>query len=1321
MANQTVTTAVNYDDAAIAGLLNGESIAIDGGTLTINADVRNNQQAAVPGNITISSTLGGILNVDGTNVWELHFNASTGNVPTQNALGSNGVTGAGGATGELTRVWAAGSLTPEPAGGAMPTAGWIKLRSKTGNFANGEVVTLPGGATITLTGAGKRSWIELPGAKSSFLTVPHLGQMNFTGDWYEIGSTDGSDDQILQLPAAFEAPAVQVETAAGSGVYEWWANAAVQWNGQINSTISTSNNVTVTADFTAGAAPAYHHGRRVRELAINSTHTIATELTTNGANISNTNIVFSAYVKKDTRQFCAVVLNMGSIRYGALVDLDAGTITANPSNGVPVNPASSITAINNGWYLVTVSMDKTTTSNMSGIVALSNSGTPVYSSAIPTYTGVATEGLFVGDLALTNGHAVQYVSSTDNRGKFFYGNPNTGELTFAKRTNGTAGLKPANGCKVRIPNIFLTSASSANWDQNEWNYTPSTSNYQFRMTGAGAYKLNNVSSYWQLSSSAAPFSVTLTDSAFSLGITISSAIGPIAINNCVVASTKGSFGVRVTASSAQDTVTFNNSRFVKWLSDTALTISTSNNITIEDCSFELFSTQAGVPTRTTGSNSISMTNVKNVLLDNTASLGGAIAFATSSDVVIKNTRYADLIIGASVTAGTNNALFLSSTSNVIVNHLYPFDDLPDINPVLAFIRITSLSSNISVWNVGTVSAPWICSTANVQQAIQFVTSTGSGFDFKRIYIDGSSTTGISELSTSADITATNIWVDAAESQVHRTQKGLFKGCRWTVSTTPASGVYGTHWDESFTSTTTGQFTIMANEPLPTTTSQCLAQFSSYSGFTGTGSAILKELTDSITWTYPDYALGHTSIANQVSGVSCFNVIGTNTQAFEFSYQIDKNTGSFSAWKHLVNSARQQSGGASGTNTLVIQTADETALIRKPQIGDYIQTVSGILPAGTTISNVSGTSITTDNNFTISASAGELFYFWSDIADEVISPTTGFKLKVKVDVNVASSSNVLSMFFIPTDTNAVDYKTQYPLPYDGAGIISNLESGSRIQIYNETTSTELYNSVVNASSYTFNYYQGTTVSDGDTIRIRISKLGKLPQTLLAIADDIGFAATSNAQEDAIYVLNGIDGSTVTEFTADYPNIDLDINDPDGTTTVQRVYAWLRYVETTVDGIAQWFDVVTATDEVNYEINTDLLDLKLDNTQATPVKIIGGRFYRSDGNTIIETTSGSIQLDPNRVYVIDGISTTQDAYNNLADTFLRRSTANAESSSFGDPLSLKSMYGMVAQGTHNTYVNNNNKLVVTKSDESTQLGTRSITNSPNAQPITGLDSD
>lgn len=76
--------------------------------------------------------------------------------------------------------------------------------------------------------------------------------------------------------------------------------------------------------------------------------------------------------------------------------------------------------------------------------------------------------------------------------------------------------------------------------------------------------------------------------------------------------------------------------------------------------------------------------------------------------------------------------------------------------------------------------------------------------------------------------------------------------------------------------------------------------------------------------------------------------------------------------------------------------------------------------------------------------------------------------------------------------------------------------------------------------------------------------------------------------------------------------------------------------------------------------------------------------------------------------------------IADTVLRRSTANIEASSTGDPINLKSLYGMVAQGVHNTQVAGA-ILTVTKSDDVTVLGTRTVTTNPDAQPIVGIDSD
>jgi len=401
---------------------------------------------------------------------------------------------------------------------------------------------------------------------------------------------------------------------------------------------------------------------------------------------------------------------------------------------------------------------------------------------------------------------------------------------------------------------------------------------------------------------------------------------------------------------------------------------------------------------------------------------------------------------------------------------------------------------------------------------------------------------------------------------------------------------------------------------------------------------MPNVNDSATWTMPYYALGHTGIAQFSYGASTTErwlMTGTNGHNFEFEYQIDTGSG-FSGWKFLFAAPLQSSGGTSGTNTITLNAAHVDALTRKPQIGDLVATPNARLTAGTTITNVTGASnnvLTLSTNFTSTMSAAEAVFFWKDIAAETISPTTGYRLKVKTRVTIAATDNLFSFLRIPFDTTSSAQQTQYPFPFDATGTVGNLLTGSRVQIYNEDTSTELFNGVVSGTSTAYPYYDGIQVSAGDIVRIRVAKLGYLPQTLLAIATATGFAATANQQTDSIYVTNGIDGSTVTEFSPDYPNVQMDVSDPDGVTTVQRIYAWLRYTETSSQGIDLWFDVVTPTDEVNYLIDAAKLNLKLDNTTASPVTIGGGRIYRSDGATIIASTSGSIQMDPARVYVTE----------------------------------------------------------------------------------------
>jgi hypothetical protein len=209
------------DDVAISGLLNGETVTINSNAkLTLNSDSRWSAQAAVIGNITLNAATGGECHVDGTTVWQVPFNTGTGNVPARGTVISRG-----GASGEMLGVFSALGVAETAPGAAMPASGFIKLRSKTGDFTAGALT----GISASATGAGQRSWLHIVGTEATTINVPRLGTLRMTGDWFELGTTTGVRNQTVQLPVADILPAVQIETAAGSGVYEWYPNAGSQF------------------------------------------------------------------------------------------------------------------------------------------------------------------------------------------------------------------------------------------------------------------------------------------------------------------------------------------------------------------------------------------------------------------------------------------------------------------------------------------------------------------------------------------------------------------------------------------------------------------------------------------------------------------------------------------------------------------------------------------------------------------------------------------------------------------------------------------------------------------------------------------------------------------------------------------------------------------------------------------------------------------------------------------------------------------------------------------------------------------------------------
>jgi hypothetical protein len=215
-------------------------------------------------------------------------------------------------------------------------------------------------------------------------------------------------------------------------------------------------------------------------------------------------------------------------------------------------------------------------------------------------------------------------------------------------------------------------------------------------------------------------------------------------------------------------------------------------------------------------------------------------------------------------------------------------------------------------------------------------------------------------------------------------------------------------------------------------------------------------------------------------------------------------------------------------------------------------------------------------------------------------------------------------YIVTDSTGVTHQNAV---VPGAAQATVL-AGSRVQLYNVDTATEIDNTINADTSYS--YAITTEAAEGETLRLRVCKLGYEPVEVFAVFSAAAGATFLASQvADAIYTSWGIDGSTVTEFSLDVTGaIEIDSNDVDGATTKTRLGAWYNYALTTEDGIRTAFGAITALAVNAIRINVSVVDMTIENINATTALRFTDtdvRLYRSDGTTIIAASSYSIHND------------------------------------------------------------------------------------------------
>jgi hypothetical protein len=455
MANITVTTSSNFDDAANLALLNGDNITINSGAvLTVNSDVRWGQNAAVVNDVDIND---GEFKIDGTEVWWVPFSASSGNVPSLGTQGTPDVTRGGSSVGEFLGIFTALGVAPLAAGTAMPASGFIKLRRRSTALASSDVLTFTGGATATLSGAGQRGWLHFVGREATTSAngrtqATGLGRIVINGDWFELGTSNGTASQTFQYYVSDYCPGVQVETASGSGVYQWWGACSVQDFSPTN--IATdgrarfiSSSPTGLIRFGGGTSTSTITGS-ISGTVLTVTAVAAGYLTV-GSVLSGTNVTAGTTITSfGTGTGGTGTYNLSTSSSASSTTIYAvGAFGRIPPNGAKIRVPNihQSTACSNGLGTGSISgtvMNITTSSTGTIVPGVLVTGTGV--TAGTTVSSLVPSGTFVGTISGTTLTVTATVSNTVAIGQVLSGTGVTSGTTITSFGTGTGGTGTYN-------------------------------------------------------------------------------------------------------------------------------------------------------------------------------------------------------------------------------------------------------------------------------------------------------------------------------------------------------------------------------------------------------------------------------------------------------------------------------------------------------------------------------------------------------------------------------------------------------------------------------------------------------------------------------------------------------------------------------------------------------------------------------------------------------------------------------------------------------------------------------------------------------------
>lgn len=632
---------------------------------------------------------------------------------------------------------------------------------------------------------------------------------------------------------------------------------------------------------------------------------------------------------------------------------------------------------------------------------------PYFGSGIQAYPGVEIEtspGSGVYKFWANAGNLFTGAGlGTDSRARLV-GITDTGLMTIGTgRDAASAGDLPVSGCNIRIPNIICSNTNNvAGYATNVVPNGTMGSRFEIATSSSGVVNFSKVTGAWYFNIQQA-YSVNIADLHTCEQCVIAETSTPLVVNGLHVGSSNQ------TTPFASNSVVFQqclNGGTINNVSGLrAQSISTSGysmyfvNLYGGWTFTNLRGAFASDPTALCGP--IFFNTCDSINVDTVEVIGKRLILSACSNVSISNLYYADNIKATTTSAISSNALeVMGNSSNITFTNMYNWPGVANVHPYGGAV-FCNTAFNCLFTGIGTASVPFEGGATAANRPGYMFNDGGlnKNVKFQRNWLNNLRLGIASSTNTSYNMRMQNCYnTDATLTQGPNWYNSLVRGNRQNSGTVPQSYTHvdGMHFYDSFTSDTTTRAFLNFTEKSTATASAYVVN-SGTPKFTSTGSMVMQNVGDSITWTWNYFILGWI-------GLTSLATTGTGVANHLLEYDIDKGTGFSGTFKTVTNA--------------------------------------------------------------------NLF---SELG---ISPTVGFKLKIRISCTVAASTNVFTSFVINGATTlALQNAALYPL--DTIGLtISGVQPGSDVVVYAAGTTTVLdTGDSVPSSSYTYGYITPQLVDIG----------------------------------------------------------------------------------------------------------------------------------------------------------------------------------------------------------------------------------------------------